>query len=152
MSALAYVLIDRETGEEKVAADPSTRLCRPMRHFTVGAVSPDEWVTLDEVTVAVGAEQPWPVAARFNGQFRACDIDVRLTAAAEASLRGRACTHPRVIRGTCSDGCVESKAAPVPHHHGDPTNGFLAGSCRFCGAVLINRCESCRHLVGGSTW
>lgn len=145
------VLIDRETGEEK-AADHPARVCRPLRRFASGAITPDEWETLAEVSVAEGAEQPWPVAARFNGQFRACDIDVRLTEEATAAMRRRECLHRRVTRGTCSDGCAASKAAQPPHHHGDPSVCFLAGSCRFCGAALVNRCEDCRHLVGGSTW
>lgn len=141
-----FVLIDRETGEEKIHVRPD-RVCRPMNRFAVGDVSVDEWASLPEVTIAEGEKQSWPVAARFNGKFRACDLDERYTAEGEARLRDAVCKHPEVIVGMCSDGCRQSKEVPVPHHHGDLTNPFLLNSCWFCGAVLINRCAKCRLCV-----
>lgn len=141
-----FVLIDRETGEEKTHVRP-TRVCRPMTRFTVGDVSVDEWVSLPEVTIEEGERQPWPVAARFNGKFRACDLDKRYTVEGEARLQKAACKHTEVIVGMCSDGCQKSKGAPLPHHHGDQTNGFLLNSCWFCGAALINKCAKCRVCV-----
>lgn len=136
-----FELVDRETGEAMPAR--GGRVCRPMRRFALGDVSPDEWVSLPEVTVAEGARQPWPVAARFRGRFRACEA----REAEPIPERPRPCSHPSVTRGLCSDGCAASKGAAPPLDHGDPSNPFLAHACRFCHAALVNKCDACRAMV-----